>query len=296
MKGEKLIEALGKIDDRLVLSVMPIARERKRRSWPVMAAAAAVAALFLFVFPKELRPAIPENHSTPAVETEQNIPASEVKLQPFMVPTLPDAFPATISQAKQMGIVLRSLELRNIIPDTLPVFQRAGESPVPDYAAMKALARELAARLQMNAEPKKYGRTVSLTDGHTITVDSTMTAEILFETPLTLPSAYDLTTNEGAWLAATWIRANYLRDLDVEELHTEVAGSDKKGWEVRVCDAAKDSRWYAIDTGMLRFVLGSGGVERIIQKQSCGRIWLLCVGGCASGAGVPHHGHFLSGI
>lgn len=263
MKGEKLMDALGKIDDRLVASAVPVPRDRKRSPWPVVAAATAAGLLitaFAWLLPG------------PADETVEHlageyIAEQEKVLNPFLLPALPDEFPATVSEAVERGIVLQTVEVRNIIPPALPVFQRAGESPVPDYAAMKALARELGARLDMEGEPAKYGKTVSLTDGHTVTVDSTMTAEILFETPLALPAAYNLTTNEGAWLAAAWIRANYLRDTDMEKIHTEVVGSEESGWEVRVCDTAKDSRWYEIDTGVLRLSLGADGVERILLRS-----------------------------
>lgn len=267
MKGEKLVNALGKIDDKLVSGAIPVARERKRSPWPVIAAAAAVAAICLFAFPRLLTPLSGENVIPPLAQEDMTPQEAEPALQPFLTPAVSDEFPATVSQAAAMGVVLQTMEERSISPGALPVYARGGESPVPDYAAMKALARELGARLELEGEPVRQGKTVVLEAGDTITVDSAMTTEIVFAEPLPLPLAYDLTTYDGACLAATWIRANYLKDLDMEKPHTTVVGSEQTGWEVRISDTAAAHSWYQTDVGVLRFALGNGGVEKIVLRS-----------------------------
>lgn len=48
MKSEKIIEALGNIDDRLVLDVFPAQPHRKKRRWPTWVMAAAMITLCVF--------------------------------------------------------------------------------------------------------------------------------------------------------------------------------------------------------------------------------------------------------
>ena len=61
MKSERIIEALGKIDDRLVIEVIPGMPIKRNNRWPTIVAAAAVAGLCLFGAGKiGLLPAVPE--------------------------------------------------------------------------------------------------------------------------------------------------------------------------------------------------------------------------------------------
>ena len=84
MKSEKLIDALGKIDDRLVTEVFPGMPIRKKQRWPAILATAAVAGVCLlgcwrlgvFSLPEEtVRPMAP-SEEIPSVEekfTEQEV-------------------------------------------------------------------------------------------------------------------------------------------------------------------------------------------------------------------------------
>lgn len=263
MKGEKLMDALGRIDEELIASAMPSPRQPKRSPWPVIAAA--VAAVLMVGVIWMLLPGL--SREDPLLLAGEIEVVPEQDPAPILLPTLPDEFPATVSEAVERGIPLQTGADRNMISMTLPVFARAGESPAPDYAAMKALAREIGGKLGMTGEPVRYGKTVSLTDGHSVTVDSAMTAEILLETPLALPAAYDLTTYDGAYMAAAWLRADALRDVDMTKLHTEVVDAGEAGWEIRVCDEDRESRWYEIDTGALRLTLGKDGVEKVVLRS-----------------------------
>lgn len=129
MKGEKIIDALGKIDDRLVMAAIPASREHKRSTWPVLLAAAAVVALCVFAVPKVLLQFDPGTVTDPN-QTVSPDDEQEPALQYVWVPTLSEDFPATVSEAQQKGIELRTLGEWGELGGLLPVYKASPEVPV----------------------------------------------------------------------------------------------------------------------------------------------------------------------
>lgn len=74
MKSERIIEALGKIDDRLIVEVIPGMPIKRNNRWPTIVAAAAVVGLCLFGAGKiGLLPAVPEQQPIEETTTPREV-------------------------------------------------------------------------------------------------------------------------------------------------------------------------------------------------------------------------------
>lgn len=135
MKGEKLCSALGKIDDRLVMSVVPVPVEKRRSPWPLVLTAAAVLACLLAV-PQMVRQFGPSQTIDPPPVTDP-----EPVLSIVTVPETAEAFPATVEEAKQWGMELKTLEEWGILDSLLQVYSENARGSFPYWSADLAMER-----------------------------------------------------------------------------------------------------------------------------------------------------------
>ena len=202
MKSERLLNAIGKIDDDLIFDAVHDTKKKKKRGWLRWGAAAACLALAV---------------STGLWWLSKEAPAS--------LPML------TITEITGAGMGFEgyhaydSAELVSANPwneaaelSTLPVFknqlsfQENGIEPAGDMEAMETFLAEVAARLGMEPQNPEIqdGWVVAEENGIRIEVDATMTATISFEPAVSLPEGYHFTP--GSSYEDTLAVAEYLKE------------------------------------------------------------------------------------
>lgn len=252
MKKEEFLDAIGKIDDKLILEAVNDAAlgKEKKNAWPRWAAIAAVFVLVVCAFHL-----LPEN---PSIDEKQELPMLEI------------AESTNEGMGYEGYMAYDFTELVNANPwsetaelYTLPVYK----NPLSyddnffvsgvDLEAMKALLLEVAERLGMDTDvleigilpdseeladmEKKMGteipegsfdpmtRVVAEADGIKIEVDTALIATITFEPPIALPEGYNFyfgTSYADVSVAAGYLEENYCNLLKMEEPEINIWGGD----------------------------------------------------------------------
>lgn len=248
MKSEKLIEALGDIDDRLVLDVIPAQPRYQKRRWPTWVMAAAMLALCIFgasqlgVFsglqPKQTATMDPAQTTEPMEPGSVQAPEESVNL-PLL--TLGSQYIgsgqeiwSTHSYNEVEQLRLNGLTDLEDLPETLPVYNNAcpeneGGMYVgwePDFEAMKATLTAAAAMLGIEGELQEEDVRVQMSgaDGSWIKVDFRGTITVSLAESLPLPEDCGNESLEAAERMADWILETYGDRFDMVSPQASVSG------------------------------------------------------------------------
>ncbi len=263
-KSEKIVDALGGIDDRYVLECLPLLFAKPRhhlRNWLLAAACLAICALAV---PK-VWPNLSEYFQKPSPivqPVEPDDPSREEADPPL--PDLPMLTLGTefVGQGQNIQdtqgdnrveqLQLGGLRDMDALPETLPVYQNAypeNEAGMyvgwePDFEAMEATLREAAKRIGLDADEIMRGITSVHTGGATgswISVDVQGNISILLQTPLLLPEGCGNETAESAENAAAYLLQTYGDQLEMEQPAAAVLGGsgiENRSYEICIYDSA----------------------------------------------------------
>lgn len=231
MNSEKLLNAIGKIDDNLILDAVndtPVTSKRKH-IWLKFCAAAACLALIVYA-------------GTQLVQNNNSADTTD------RLPMLTITEGASSSMGYEGYMLYEISELVNANPwnenaeiSTLPVYENPlsyDENYVvvsgADFNAMEAFLLEIAARLDIDTDNLKItnnNRTqvTGKTEGITIVVDTSMTATISFEPAVSLPEGYNFSHHssyDDTLAVAEYLEKEYEELLGTDNPQINIYGGD----------------------------------------------------------------------
>lgn len=271
MKKEEFLDAIGKIDDKLILEAVNDAalRKAKKNAWPrwaAIAAAFALVAVSFLNFSKNL-----------SIDGKQNLPMLVIEENTSEGMGYEGCMAYDITELVNANPWSETAELY-----TLPVYKNPlsfGENffvSGVDLEGMKALLLEVAERLGMDTGAlevsitpddeerteieKKMGteipegsfdpstKVIAEMDGVRIEVDTSMIATIWFEPAIALPEGYNFhlgTSYADVSAAAGYLEENYRNLLKMEEPEINIWGGDyttygEQQYDVSFFDKAGD--------------------------------------------------------
>ena len=274
MKSERILNAMGNIDDSLIEAAQPPVRTKKRNGLRWTAAAACLAAVLIGGFTLYSRTTVPNTSDLPMLDLTPKEGATAYGFEGYMA--------YDISELSSANPWTESMDLK-----TLPVFRnpvdydRAGapKAPVSEEAmeAMKARLLETAERLglenvqvmdnapsqeEIDAVTEKFAsvgekvpegyfeptEVVAEQDGVKLTVGADLAVRIEFDPAIDLPGEVHFSYNgtyEETKAAAEYLLEQYRGLLDMEKPQVSITGGDytydgEQMFGVEFFDAAGD--------------------------------------------------------
>lgn len=228
MKSERLIDALGQIDERLVLDVIPVPVHKKKSSWPAVLSAAAMIGLCIFGASRLKLPS--PGQAQPKTENPTVDVVYEIDPPDTVQVTLPMLSLGTdyLGDSAELAYVSDRGELLDLgiqdfsqLPETLPVYQnlytenelRQREGWEPDYDAwteeLQALIEQLGLEGtteidELHGQVRFYG-----SDDEVISVDSQQNIVLYNAVDLTLDESVDESSADAMEEAGRYLLQNY---------------------------------------------------------------------------------------
>lgn len=228
MKSQRLIDALGQIDERLVLDVIPTPVQKKKPRWPAVLSAAAMVGLCIFgasrlklpspgqAQPKTEKPTVDVVYEVdPADPVQEALPMLSLGTD-YLGDSAEIAYVSDRGQLLDLGIQDFSQ-----LPETLPVYQnlyaenelRQREGWEPDYDAwteeLQALIEQLGLEGtteidELHGQVRFYG-----SDDEVISVDSQQNIVLYNAVDLTLDETVDESSADAMEEAGRYLLQNY---------------------------------------------------------------------------------------
>ena len=228
MKSQRLIDALGQIDERLVLDVIPTPVQKKKPRWPAVLSAAAMIGLCIFgasrlklpspgqAQPKTEKPTVDVVYEVdPADSVQEALPMLSLGTD-YLGDSAEIAYVSDRGQLLDLGIQDFSQ-----LPETLPVYQnlyaenelRQREGWEPDYAAWTEVLQALIEQLglegtteidELHGQIRFYG-----SDDEVISVDSQQNIVLYNAVDLTLDETVDESSAAAMEEAGRYLLQNY---------------------------------------------------------------------------------------
>lgn len=297
MRSEKLVHALGEIDDRLILEVIPVPVRRKKRRWQTALLTAAMIALcilgglelgFFSGVNRERKNGIEEHTVTQAPKKESA--SSDIAAQtPLPMLTLGTNYVGSGSNIQDSNDIFRlflyGLQDVETVPETLPVYTNLYPENegglyhgwTPDYVQMQQICGEYAQIAGISGEMETNDQFVRISDenGASITVDFRQTVTIRLTQSLPLPENCSTESAVTVEQTGDWLLNTYGGELGMQAPVRVISGGSgmdaiDRQYEIRIHDAGQSVEAYLRNQCFdhVTFRLNQEGIKTIIVQKT----------------------------
>lgn len=266
MKSEKILRALGEIDDRLVLDIIPASAQPKKKRWPTILMAAAMLSICMFGAYKlgfiglTIKEAVPSTQETVSTAEE----TQETELHEEREPQAEALAKLTVNST-YMGDGTDVLYVNDLselaagtefdlseLPETMPVYANfyhtdelwLPDTWVPDAEAMEGFLLQAAEKFGVSGSVQRNMQedicfSVSLeTEDTSLRLSCDMVLSVFYHAPVVMPEGCGSRSRAEAENAAVFLLEFFEPLLGMEEPKAALMYENGVNYEVILYDAA----------------------------------------------------------